>query len=45
MYVEQYTQDKLPLDFSDKFPDSITVGQGVSTWKEIKYQQTQKVSN
>ena len=38
VYLDQYTTKKLPLGI-DRFPDSITVGQAVSTWKEIvKYQ-------
>lgn len=39
VYVDQYTQGELPPEFANRFPESITVGQVVSTWKEIiKYQ-------
>ena len=39
VYVDQYIQCQLPPGVADRFPESITVGQAVSTWKEmISYQ-------
>lgn len=39
VYLEEYSQQELPSSIVDRFPASITVGQAVTTWKEIvKYQ-------
>ena len=46
VHVEQHSLGNLPPGYADKFPDSITVGQAVATWKEIiRYQKRNETGN
>ena len=38
-YIDQYIEEKIPPEFGKKFPETITVGQAVSVWKETIYYQ------
>ena len=45
VYVDQYIQCQLPPGVADRFPESITVGQAVSTWKAMIYYQKNYEAN
>lgn len=45
VYFQQYLQSDLPVEYINKFPEELTVGQAVSCWKEILQYQIKYEAN